>query len=81
MGAWSAGFPMSAAAGERNANPAAATGRPMSAQTRSIGGEDPLEAGYSPPERPLGMREEATLDQRLAEEVAVHVAMNRQVSR
>lgn len=35
-------------------------------QTR---GEDPLEDGYSPPERPLGMWEETTLDQRLAEEV------------
>jgi hypothetical protein len=30
--------------------------------------DDPLDEGYSPPEHPLGMREELTLDQRLAEE-------------
>lgn len=30
--------------------------------------DDPWDEGYSPPERPLGMREELTLDQRLAEE-------------
>ena len=30
--------------------------------------DDPMDEGYSPPERPLGMREELTLDQRLAEE-------------
>ena len=41
----------------------------LEAEDSQTGGEDPLEAGYSPPERPLGMREELTLDQRLAEEV------------
>ncbi|GAA2063973.1 DUF5709 domain-containing protein [Catenulispora yoronensis] len=41
----------------------------LEAQDSQIGGSDPLEEGYSPPERPLGMREELTLDQRLAEEV------------
>jgi len=41
----------------------------LEAQDSQTGGEDPLETGYSPPERPLGMREELTLDQRLAEEV------------
>jgi hypothetical protein len=30
--------------------------------------DDPLDEGYSPPEHLLGMREELTLDQRLAEE-------------
>lgn len=39
------------------------------AEDSQTGGEDPLETGYSPPERPLGMREEITLDERLAEEV------------
>lgn len=41
----------------------------LQAEDSQTGGEDPLETGYSPPERPLGMREELTLDQRLAEEV------------
>jgi len=41
----------------------------LEAEDSQTGGEDPLETGYSPPERPLGMREELTLDQRLAEEV------------
>lgn len=41
----------------------------LEAQDSQTGGDDPLETGYSPPERPLGMREELTLDQRLAEEV------------
>jgi|SRR4051794_14326880 hypothetical protein len=41
----------------------------LEAQDSQTGGEDPLETGYSPPERPLGMREELTLDQRLGEEV------------
>lgn len=41
----------------------------LEAEDSQTGGEDPLEAGYSPPERLLGMREELTLDQRLAEEV------------
>ncbi|NUP51874.1 MAG: hypothetical protein HOW97_31830 [Catenulispora sp.] len=41
----------------------------LEAQDSQVGGADPLETGYSPPERPLGMREELTLDQRLAEEV------------
>lgn len=41
----------------------------LEAEDSQIGGSDPLETGYSPPERPLGMREELTLDQRLAEEV------------
>ena len=41
----------------------------LQAEDSQTGGEDPLETGYSPPERPLGMREEDTLDQRLAEEV------------
>jgi len=39
------------------------------AEDSQTGGDDPLETGYSPPERPLGMREELTLDERLAEEV------------
>lgn len=39
------------------------------AEDSQTGDEDPLETGYSPPERPLGMREELTLDERLAEEV------------
>lgn len=41
----------------------------LQAEDSQTGAEDPLETGYSPPERPLGMREEITLDQRLAEEV------------
>lgn len=41
----------------------------LEAEDSQTGGTDPLETGYSPPERPLGMREELTLDQRLAEEV------------
>ncbi|MBW8805864.1 MAG: hypothetical protein JF587_18735 [Catenulisporales bacterium] len=41
----------------------------LEAQDSQTGGEDPLETGYSPPERPLGMREELTLDERLGEEV------------
>ncbi|NUR59549.1 MAG: hypothetical protein HOV87_12910 [Catenulispora sp.] len=41
----------------------------LEAQDSQVGGADPLETGYSPPERPLGMREELTLDERLAEEV------------
>ncbi|MFL6114318.1 MAG: DUF5709 domain-containing protein [Catenulispora sp.] len=41
----------------------------LEAQDSQTGGEDPQETGYSPPERPLGMREELTLDQRLGEEV------------
>ena len=41
----------------------------LEAEDSLTGGEDPLETGYSPPERPLGMREELTLDERLAEEV------------
>jgi hypothetical protein len=41
----------------------------LEAQDSQTGGSDPLETGYSPPERPLGMREELTLDERLAEEV------------
>lgn len=42
----------------------------LEAEDSQTGGEDdPLETGYSPPERPLGMREELTLDERLAEEV------------
>lgn len=41
----------------------------LEAQDSQVGGSDPQETGYSPPERPLGMREELTLDQRLAEEV------------
>lgn len=40
----------------------------LEAQDSQTGGEDPLETGYSPPERPLGMREELTLDDRLMEE-------------
>lgn len=39
------------------------------AEDSQTGGEDPLEAGYTPPEHLLGMREEITLDERLAEEV------------
>ena len=46
----------------------------LEAEDSQTGGEDPLETGYSPPERPLGMREELTLDQRLAEEVPDRVA-------
>jgi uncharacterized protein DUF5709 len=41
----------------------------LEAQDSQTGGDDPLETGYSPPERPLGMREELTLDQRLVEDV------------
>jgi hypothetical protein len=41
----------------------------LEADDSQPGGSDPQETGYSPPERPLGMREELTLDQRLAEEV------------
>lgn len=41
----------------------------LEAEDSQTGGEDPLETGYSPPERPLGMRQETSLDQRLAEEV------------
>jgi hypothetical protein len=41
----------------------------LEAEDSQTGGTDPQETGYSPPERPLGMREELTLDQRLAEEV------------
>jgi hypothetical protein len=41
----------------------------LQAEDSQTGAEDPLETGYSPPERPLGMREEITLDERLAEEV------------
>jgi hypothetical protein len=40
----------------------------LEAQDSQVGGEDPLEEGYSPPERPLGMREELTLDERLVAE-------------
>jgi hypothetical protein len=40
----------------------------LEAQDSLTGGEDPLETGYSPPERPLGMREELTLDERLMED-------------
>jgi hypothetical protein len=40
------------------------------AEDSQVAGEDPQETGYSPPERPLGMRDELTLDDRLAEEVA-----------
>ena len=40
----------------------------LEAQDSQAGGEDPLETGYSPPERPLGMRRELTLDERLVAE-------------
>jgi hypothetical protein len=39
------------------------------AQDSQVGGEDPEEEGYSPPERPLGLRPHDTLDDRLGEEV------------
>ena len=40
----------------------------LEAQDSQTGGADPNETGYSPPERPLGMREELTLDERLVED-------------
>jgi hypothetical protein len=40
----------------------------LEAQDSQVGGADPLEEGYSPPERPLGMRRELTLDERLVAE-------------
>lgn len=49
----------------------------LQADDSQTGGEDPLETGYSPPERPIGMREEITLDQRLAEGAGVESVVGR----
>jgi hypothetical protein len=40
----------------------------LEAEDSQVGGGDPGDPGYSPPERPLGMRTELTLDARLEEE-------------
>jgi len=41
----------------------------LQAEDSQTPGDDPLETGYSPPERLLGMHEANTLEQRLAREV------------